>query len=107
MLFRVGPLPEHPLDAASVFHAAILPRLRAAEGTVITCLFDPADHAHGDWRKAAIRCLARNMAPRRINAIVSDDAAATAAAEAWLAIAEGITGQYLSLDSAGAGKVLG
>jgi hypothetical protein len=107
LLFRVGPLPDDPLDAASVFHGTILPQLRVSHDAVLTCLFDPAGHDHDDWRKAAIRSLARDCAPRRINAIVSGDDAAIAAAEAWLAGAEGITGQYLPLDGVGAGKVIG
>ncbi|MFM6930763.1 MAG: Rossmann fold domain-containing protein [Novosphingobium sp.] len=103
---RVGPLPDDALDAASTFHAEVLPRLRALPDAVITCVFPPADHGHADWRRAAIQSLAREIAPRRVNAVASDDEAAIASADACLTGADGVTGQYLPLDSEGAGKVL-
>ncbi|MFM6932883.1 MAG: Rossmann fold domain-containing protein [Novosphingobium sp.] len=106
MLVRVGVLPNDALDAASVFHTEVLPRLRTLADTAITCVFPQAGHGHADWRRAAIQSLARDIAPRRINAVASDDEAAIAAAEAYLSSAEGVTGQYLPLDGEGAGKVL-
>jgi hypothetical protein len=106
MLMRVGPLPGDALDAASLFHADALPRLRELADAVVTCLFEPADHSHTDWRRAAIQSLAREFAPRRINGVASDDESAIAAAEAYLTGAEGLTGQYLPLDGHGAGKVI-
>jgi hypothetical protein len=106
MLVRVGVLADDALDAASAFHVEILPRLRAISDAAITCVFPPADHGHADWRRAAIQSLAREIAPRRINGIASDDEAAIAAAEAYLETADGVTGQYLPLDGEGAGKVL-
>ncbi|PLK26577.1 Rossmann fold domain-containing protein [Novosphingobium sp. TH158] len=106
MLVRIGPLPDGALDAASAFHAAELPRLRSMADPVVTFLFAPADHTHTAWRRAAVQSLARELAPRRINAIASDDESAIEAALAYLAAADGVTGQYLALDSAGAGKVI-
>ncbi|MCW1403919.1 hypothetical protein OKA06_16980 [Novosphingobium sp. MW5] len=106
MLVRVGPLPDDALDAASAFHASEVQRLRSADADVITCVFPPAPHDHTDWRRAAIQSLARAIAPRRINAVASDDDAAIAAAAVYLSAAEGVTGQYLPLDGAGAGKVV-
>jgi hypothetical protein len=106
MLVRVGVLPDDALDAASAFHTEVLPHLRAMPEAVITCVFPAAGHRHADWRRAAIQSLAREIAPRRINAVVSDDEASIAAADAYLTTAEGVTGQYLPLDSEGAGKVL-
>jgi hypothetical protein len=106
MLVRVGALPDDALDAASAFHTEVLPRLRALPDAAITCVFPPAGHGHADWRRAAIQSLAREIAPRRINAVASEDEAAIAAAEAYLTAAEGVTGQYLPLDGEGAGKVL-
>ncbi len=106
MLVRVGFLPDDALDAASAFHTEVLPRLRALPDAAIICVFPPAGHGHADWRRAVIQSLAREIAPRRINAVASEDEAAIADAEAFLATAEGVTGQYLSLDGEGAGKVL-
>ncbi len=106
MLVRVGVLPDDALDAASAFHTEVLPRLRALPDAAITCVFPEAGHGHAEWRRAAIQSLAREMAPRRINAVASDDEAAIAAAEAYLTAAEGVTGQYLPLDGEGAAKVL-
>lgn len=106
MLVRVAPLPDDALEAASLFHASEVQRLRSADAAVVTCLFAPAGHEHTGWRRAAIQSLARAIAPRRINAIASDDDVAIAAAAAYLAAAEGVTGQYLPLDGEGAGKVV-
>lgn len=106
MLVRVGPLPDDALDAASAFHAGEVQRLRSAGAAAITCVFAPAGHDHTGWRRAAIQLLARESAPRRINAIASDDDAAINAAAAYLETAAGVTGQYLPLDGEGAGKVV-
>ncbi len=108
-LFRVGPLPDEALAAAAQFHAEVLPKvldeIGNAAGT-LTLVFAPADHTHRGWRLAAVQGLAREQAPLRLNAIESEDETAIAAAEAWLGSADGVTGQFLPLDSAGAGKVL-
>ena len=72
----------------------------------LTLVFNPAPHAHRDWRKAAVATLAREKAPTRINAIASDDEAAITAALAWLEAAPAITGHYLPLDGTGAGLVV-
>ncbi len=79
----------------------------SGRGECLTLIFAPAAHAHRDWREAAIATLARAQAPNRINGIASDDEPAIAAALAYLDSAGGITGQYLPLDSVGAGSVLG
>jgi len=108
-LLEVGELPAEPLAAAAEFHAAILPRILAAlaVGTEsLTLVFPPAGHPHRDWRLAAIHGLAREHAPRRINAVASADPAAIAAAARYLEHAAGVTGQYLPLDSHGAGTVV-
>ncbi len=106
MLVRVGFLPDDALDAASAFHTEVLPRLRTLPDAVITCVFPPAGHGHADWRRAAIQSLAREITPRRINGVVSDDEAAIATAKAYLTAADGVTGQYLLLDGEAAGKVI-
>lgn len=118
MLLHVGPLPDNPLEAAAAFHAAVLPRVlnavdQARHGGTppnLTLVFPPAGHPHRAWREAAVQTLGRECAPVRINAVAASDEgadrAALAAAAAWLAAAPGVTGQFLTLDSHGAGPVL-
>lgn len=106
MLFAVGPLPDAPLRAAAQFHAEVLPRVLAqlAGGADhLTLVFAPADHAHEDWRRAAVATLAREQAPVRVNALSGDSAEGLAAAAAYVVEAPGLTGQYLVLDANGAG----
>ena len=69
-------------------------------------VFAPADHTHRAWRLAVVQGLARELAPRRVNALASRDEAAITAALAYLESAAGLTGQYLPLDDAGAGPVV-
>lgn len=108
VLLRVGALPAEALAAAAQFHAAVLPRalaeLKGGKGLVL--VFDPADHTHRAWRLAAVQSLARQYAPLRVNALASDDERAIAAALKYLAVAEGVTGQYLPLDGNGAEALL-
>jgi len=115
MLIRVGALPGEPLAAAAEFHARVLPQIVQArdEPTIaaplinhLTLVFAPADHTHRGWRLAVVQSLARAQAPRRINAVASDDERAIAAAGRYLSAAEGVTGQYWTLDGNGAGEVL-
>ena len=110
-LLRVGPLPGEALAASARFHAEHLPAVLAAladqgEGEALTLVFAPADHSHRGWRLSVVQGLAREHAPRRINAVASDDEAAIAAAARYLAMAPGVTGQYLVLDGSGAGEVV-
>jgi hypothetical protein len=108
MLVRVGELPEQPLDAAARFYGEALARVEAVlEGPArveedLLLIFPPADQTHRAWRLASVQELARKYAPRRINAVASDDEAAIAAAERYLVTAPGVTGQYLTLDGHGA-----
>ncbi|MGX7926633.1 Rossmann fold domain-containing protein [Tsuneonella sp. HG094] len=106
---RIGPLPERPLEASAAFHAECLPRIveSLAQGDDLVLAFDPTDHTHRAWRLAAVQGLAREYAPKRINAVASVDDAAIAAAEAYIAAASGVTGQYWALDGSGAGNALG
>ena len=107
-VFRVADLPESALDAAARFHAFDLPRLRAAldlptkgaAGAALTLLFPPAPYDHRGWRLAAVQDLAREAAPRRVNAIVGDDEAVIERIRAWLETAPGVTGQLLAADGA-------
>lgn len=98
-------LPVLPSAAAAVFHGEWMTKA-AGIAEALTLVFPPADHTHTGWRLAAIQTLAREAAPQRINAVASDDPAAIRAALAYLESADGLTGQYLQLDSAGAGAVL-
>ena len=93
-LIDAAGLPGSPLDAAAEFHAAIVPQVRSATGDVVLA-FDPADHSHRVWRLAAIQELAREAAPRRVNAVIG---AAQAAVLKYLATAPGVTGQMLQVD---------
>lgn len=107
LLCEIEALPEAPLAAASAFHAKHLPLITlglaaASDGAIL--LFPPADHTHNAWRLAVVQGLAREHAPLRINAVSGGDGAARAAAVAYLEAADGVTGQYLPLDSAGAGN---
>ena len=99
-VLRVEDLPPAPLDAASAFHARYLPAARALrdEGNSIVLVFSPAGHEHRAWRLAAVQELAREAAPKRVNAIAGDDDTAVRAAIDYLAAAPGITGQLLAVD---------
>jgi hypothetical protein len=104
VLLPVGQLPDEPLEAATVFLREELAEVAAAAaGGDLTLVFAPADHTHRGWRLAIVQELARKYAPRRINAVASDDEAAIAAAERYLAASPGVTGQLLPLDGNGAG----
>jgi hypothetical protein len=108
-LVRVQPLPDDPLKAAADFYAELVPFLAEVlnpQGGALTLALNPADYRHNDWRVAAIRELARVYAPARVNAVAGGSEAAIEAAAAYLEQAEGVTGQYLPLDDAGAGAVL-
>ncbi|MFM5952830.1 MAG: Rossmann fold domain-containing protein [Novosphingobium sp.] len=98
-------LPDRPSDAAAAFHGEWMQRITVAVEDAVL-IFMPADHTHTAWRIAAVQSLARESAPARINAVASSDPAAIDAALAYLAGADGVTGQYLPLDSAGAGPVI-
>ena len=105
VLVRANDLPGEALAAAAAFHARVLPDLHAVLAGGVDCLtlvFPPTDHSHRAWRLAAVQGLAREHAPLRVNALESADEAAISAAEAYLATAPGVTGQYLPLDAAGA-----
>ena len=105
---RIAGLPDEPLDAAAHFFAHEVPQIgRGGEATAAALLivFEPADHAHEAWRRAAVQELARTLAPRRINAVATGSDAAIASAQAFLLSAPGVTGQYLPLDVEGAGPV--
>ncbi len=106
VLWRVGKLPATASAAAAVFYAEMMPDLRDHADGALTLVFPPANPAHRAWRLAAIQALASDFAPRRVNAVVSDDEAAIAAAAGYLEGAEAITGQLLGLDGASSPDVV-
>lgn len=108
-LLDVVALPDLPSAAASRFHGEWMPQAEALLDKGADCLilvFPAADHTHTAWRLAAVQALAREHAPARVNAVTGGSAQAVAAAQAYLEAAQGITGQYLPLDIAGAGPVV-
>jgi hypothetical protein len=73
-----------------------LPRIarwRLANSTeeCLTVVFPPADHSHRGWRLAAVQELAREFAPRRVNAVVCGDEAGLNAA---LALSGAVPGHH-------------
>lgn len=103
-VLTVAGLEGGPLDAAADFHARIVPQARAllANGSRSLCLvLSPAGPEHAGWRLAAIQSLAREAAPARVNAVIGADPAGVEQTAAWLAAAEAITGECLTLDGAG------
>lgn len=95
-VLRVGDLPVAPLDAAAAFHALWLAQARALSAQHdVALIFAPADHTHDAWRLASVQELAREAAPRRVNAVAGDEEPALAEVLDYLAGAPGITGQLL------------
>jgi hypothetical protein len=106
-VLRIKGLPATALDAAAEFHGEHLPRARAelAGGAdALALVFPAAAYDHAGWRKAAVADLAREAAPKRVNGVAGDSAAAVDATLAWLAQAPGITGQLMIVDATGAGN---
>mgnify|MGYP000215224258 CR=1 FL=1 len=101
-ILRAEELPQLPVDAALEFYARFVPSLRLAlaDSDEAAVIFEPEDHAHRAWRRAAVQELAREAAPKRVNAIEGDDDTAIAETLAFLAGAPGVTGQLLVLDGA-------
>jgi hypothetical protein len=105
-VLRIEGLPEPALDAAAQFHQRDLPRVRAAlsDTDALALVFPPAPYDHRAWRLAAVQDLAREAAPRRVNAVAGDDEQAIGEALAWLEQAPGITGQLLAVDGKSGAK---
>ncbi len=97
---KIDALPSAPSAAASAFYTDHLPAIsaRLASGLVhLTLLLPSAGTDHDDWRRAAVRDLARDYAPSRINCVGGGSDTARSEALAYLRDAPGITGQYLPL----------
>jgi hypothetical protein len=98
-LVHVGSLSDEPLAAAEQFMQRWVPQVRRmGDGDVTICL-PAADHRHDGWRRAMVQELARESAPRRVNAVAGGDDAAVGEAINYLDSAPGITGQILTLDA--------
>ena len=87
------------LDEARRFHADTLPTIieMLEGGADVLIVFPNASVDYDDWRRAAIRDLARAHAPSRINAVTSGMDDAIDEASTYLSGAPGVTGQYLPL----------
>lgn len=100
-MLRVIGLPPEPADAAAEFHAEWLGAARSriaqltGEDRSLLLHLPEEDHTHAEWRLAAVRMLAREAAPVRVNLIGCDHAAKVERFAAYLSQAPGITGQYL------------
>jgi len=66
-------------------------------GEDLVLVLPAAAYDQRGWRLAAVQDLAREAAPRRVNAIAGDDDEAIAATAEWLAQAPGITGQLFAV----------
>ena len=95
---EVEGLPEEPLAAAGLFHQNWLDPIERAldEGIDVVAVLVPADHTHSEWRHAAVAMLARKHTPRRVN-FIAGEGRGVDEAEAYLADAPGVTGQYLQV----------
>ncbi|MHA6318058.1 Rossmann fold domain-containing protein [Altererythrobacter sp. CAU 1778] len=107
-VLRITGLGSDPVAASATFHAEWLMHIaqvmdQGPESLVL--IFELADHTHRDWQLAVVRSLARTHSPVRVNA-VAGEADSVAAALLYLEAAPGITGQYLMLDSQGAGDAV-
>lgn len=99
-VLRIEHLPERALDAAAEFHVRWADQAldSLASGAEALAIVVPgAAYDHFDWRRAAVRDLARKIAPARVNMVAGDDEAALAATLAYLAAAPGVTGQLLAV----------
>lgn len=99
-VLRITNLPEPAVEAAAVYYSEWLDRVlgECARGSQSVALLLPAaSYDHSDWRRAAVRDLARRVAPVRINMVAGGDPAAVDAALSYLAAARAITGQVLEL----------
>ncbi len=105
-VLKVEDLPGDALDAAAAFHARYMEQARIAldgDCSALALVFPKAPYDHAGWRKAAVADLARFAAPKRVNGVAGNEPEAVGQALAWLAQAQGITGQLLPVDAQGAG----
>ncbi|GGD97357.1 hypothetical protein GCM10011515_16420 [Tsuneonella deserti] len=99
-VLRIDALPERAIEAAAVFYRHWSAKVRAIleePQASLTIVMPPARYDHSDWRRSAVRDLARASAPARVNLIASADEDAIGSALTYLEKAPGVTGQYLPL----------
>lgn len=99
----IDDLPPEALGAAAHFHAYHVAPVRTAAGAAdsVVLVLPPAPVDHTDWRRAAVRDLARTLSPVRINLVAGDTGESLDATLAYLANAPGVTGHYLPLHGDG------
>lgn len=100
VIVTVDDLPGDALGAASAFHAYYVAAVReaAAKGAgSIVLVLPPAPVDHTDWRRAAVRDLARALAPVRVNLVAGLAGSRLDGTLAYLGNAPGVTGHYLPL----------
>jgi hypothetical protein len=99
-MLRIEGLPQDSLDAAAAFHSEWLGKVRRAlvEAGPVVLVFPATSYDHRGWRLAVVQDLAREAAPKRVNAIAGDDESAIAGTAEWLAQAPGVTGQLLAIE---------
>ncbi|TCD04948.1 hypothetical protein EYB45_05285 [Erythrobacteraceae bacterium CFH 75059] len=104
---NVTDLPTGALEAACAFHRAWVPqvmdtlRLAGSPLDSVLIVLPPAGHAHREWRAAAMRMLAREAAPIRVNGIaLEDDADVLERCRRFFEQAPGVTGHYLPIEPA-------
>ena len=99
----IDDLPPGALDASARFHADHVPAVRTAAGASdsVVLVLAPAPVDHTDWRRAAVRDLARALAPVRVNLVAAGSGEPLDATLAYLANAPGVTGHYLPLHGDG------
>jgi hypothetical protein len=98
-VMRIEGLPDGALDAAAAFHGEWLPRARneLERADALVLVMSAATYDHRGWRLAAVQDLAREAAPKRVNAVAGDDEQTIAQTIEWLWQAPGITGQLLAV----------
>ena len=99
VVLKVVGLAPHAIEAAAAFHLEWMPQALALlkNAPALLLQMPGAPYDHDDWRRAAIRDLARRSTPHRVNMIAGGDAAAIASAIRFLSDAPGVTGQLLKL----------
>ncbi|MXO89732.1 Rossmann fold domain-containing protein [Pontixanthobacter aquaemixtae] len=102
-VLAIDTLPDTALEAAAGFTAQHLPAIREhlGRGEDLVVVLPQAGYDHADWRRAAVRDLARAYAPVRVNFITAAAQNAVDASVEYLAEAPGVTGQYLPLNADG------
>ncbi|MFZ1741604.1 MAG: Rossmann fold domain-containing protein [Pontixanthobacter sp.] len=102
-ILTIGSLPAAAADAAQEFYRQWQPQIlqRLSLGGDLVVHVPGAGPDHADWRRAAVRDLARASTPQRINFVSGETGFSLEATAEFLAYSPGITGQYLVLHDGG------